>query len=106
MLAGEYEASCDAIQSARGLVLIINAKPPSNFSLTFFKPSCGKRNACPILCSSRLFRKIMHDGKLSDSSGRVKRGGRFWVELDKSGNLDSIFALLLLCAVHYCDPFY
>ena len=48
----------------------------------------------------------MHDGKLSDSSGRVKRGGRFWVELDKSGNLDSIFALLLLCAVHYCAPFH
>ena len=44
----------------------------------------------------------MHDGKLSDSSGRAKRGGRFWVELDKSENLDSIFALLLLCAVHYC----
>ena len=40
------------------------------------------------------------DGKLSDSSGRAKRGGRFWVELDKSENLDSILALLLLCAVH------
>ena len=47
-----------------------------------------------------------HDGKLSESSSRAKRGGRFWVELDNSGNLDSIFALLLLCAVHYCALFY
>ena len=106
MLAGEYEALCDAIQSARGLVLIIDAKPSSNFSLTFFKISCGKRNACPTPCSSSLVRKMEHDAKLSDSSGRAKRGRRFWIELDKSGNLDSIFALLPLCAVHYCAPFY
>ena len=47
-----------------------------------------------------------HDAKLSDSSGRAKRGRRFWIELDKSGNLDFIFALLLLCAVHHCVVFY
>ena len=102
---GEYEALCDAIQSARGLVLI-NATPPSNFSLTFFKLSCGKRNACPTPYSSSLVRKMEQDGKLSDSSGRAKRGRRFWIELDKSGNLDFIFALLLLCAVHHCVVFY
>ena len=64
---------------------------PRQLLLGLFQTFLWKEKSMSATCLRRLVRKMEHDGWLRDSSGRAKRGARFWVELDKSGNLASIF---------------
>ena len=91
-------------RSARGLVFIINAKPTSNFSLTFFKPSCEKRNACPTPCSSSLVRIMDQMVNWATVAAERKEEGGFglsWIKV-KTLILFSLCCYFVLFTIVLC----